>query len=284
MPTGKLQVFVTTQESIPLKDVKITIVDSENMKELQEKTSITDAEGKTKKIDLETRSREISLDPNSRELGYKNYDIKVEKTGYIVGDIIGLQIFEGETSIQYIDLLPRPVDYGNDYETQLNIGETEKLYEPVPDLKEGIDTYVLQQVIIPDYITVHLGTPTSNATNVKVPFITYIKSVAASEIYPTWPRAALRANILAQISFALNRIYTEWYKSKGYSYNITNSPSYDQKYVHNRNTFDSINKEVEDIFNNYVTKQGRREPFFTEYCDGKSVTCKGRQKRAANFA
>ena len=134
---------------------------------------------------------------------------------------------------------------------------------------------MLQKVIIPEYITVHLGAPNSDARNVTVPFRTYLKSVASSEIYPTWPEEALRANIYAQISFVLNRIYTEWYPSRGYDFNITNSPTYDQKYVHNRSTFESTDAIVEEIFNEYIVRTGNAEPLFAEYCDGRTVTCKG---------
>ena len=134
---------------------------------------------------------------------------------------------------------------------------------------------MLQKVIIPEYITVHLGAPNSDARNVTVPFRTYLKSVAASEIYPTWPEQALRANIYAQISFVLNRIFTEWYPSRGFDFNITNSPTYDQKYVHNRSTFESTDAIVEEIFNEYIVRTGNIDPLFAEYCDGRTVTCKG---------
>lgn len=129
--------------------------------------------------------------------------------------------------------------------------------------------------VIPQYITVHLGDPGSSARNVTVPFIDYIKNVASSEIYPTWPESAIRANILAQITFALNRIYTEWYRSRGYDFDITNSTRYDQKFIEGRDYFDNISKIVDDIFNNYVVKQGSINPYFTQYCDGKRVMCEG---------
>ncbi|MCI8360554.1 MAG: spore cortex-lytic protein [Clostridiales bacterium] len=129
--------------------------------------------------------------------------------------------------------------------------------------------------IIPQYITVHLGAPDQPARNVTVPFIDYIKNVASSEIYPTWPEASLRANILAQISFALNRIYTEWYRSRGYDFDITNSTQYDQKFIENREYFENISRIVDEIFNNYVVRQGFVQPLFTQYCDGRQVTCEG---------
>jgi len=129
--------------------------------------------------------------------------------------------------------------------------------------------------IIPEYITVHLGRPDSNARNVRVPFTDYIKNVASSEIYPTWPENALRANIYAQISFALNRIYTEYYRSRGYDFDITNSTAFDQAYVDGRNIFSNISKIVDELFNDYVTKGNQIQPYFTEYCDGRNVTCRG---------
>ena len=129
--------------------------------------------------------------------------------------------------------------------------------------------------VIPDYITVHLGPPKSNAPNVRAPFTEYIKNVASSEIYPTWPENAIRANIYAQISFALNRIFTEYYRSRGYNFDITNSTAYDQAYIDGRDIYSNISRIVDEIFNNYVTKGNQVQPYFTEYCDGRNVTCRG---------
>ncbi len=128
---------------------------------------------------------------------------------------------------------------------------------------------------IPETITVHLGAPSSNAENVTVPFIDYITNVASSEIYPTWPEEAIRANIYAQISFALNRIYTEYYRSRGYDFDITNSTAYDQSFVNNRDYFENISQIVGDIFNSYIVRQGSVEPLFAQYCDGVEVSCGG---------
>ena len=119
---------------------------------------------------------------------------------------------------------------------------------------------------IPEYITVHLGAPSSNARNIRVSFPDYIKNVASSEIYPTWPENAIRANIYAQISFALNRVYTEYYRSRGYDFDITNSTQYDQSYVQGRDIFENISRIVDEIFNDYVVKQGQVQPYFTQYC------------------
>ncbi len=129
--------------------------------------------------------------------------------------------------------------------------------------------------VIPETITVHLGPPGSNAENVTVPFVDYIKNVASSEIYPTWPESALRANIYAIISFALNRVYTEFYRSKGYDFDITSSTAYDQAFVKDRDSFGNISDIVDEIFNDYVVKQGSIQPFFTQFCNGTTVTCEG---------
>ena len=129
--------------------------------------------------------------------------------------------------------------------------------------------------VVPNNITVHLGEPDSAARNITVPFTDYISNVAASELYPTWPEEALRANIYAIISFALNRIYNEWYPSKGYNFDITSSPIYDQAYTPNRSTYENINNIVEDIFNNYIVKGSGVQPYFTRYCDGRVTTCDG---------
>ncbi|MBQ4101197.1 MAG: spore cortex-lytic protein, partial [Oscillospiraceae bacterium] len=118
-------------------------------------------------------------------------------------------------------------------------------------------------ITVPEYITVHLGAPDEPAQNIRVRFSDYIKNVASSEIYPTWPESALRANILAEITFALNRVYTEWYRSRGYDFDITNDPFYDQKFIQNRDFFEPIVRIVDDIFNDYVVKQGTISPNFT---------------------
>ena len=133
----------------------------------------------------------------------------------------------------------------------------------------------IRNPIVPNNITVHLGTPNSDAKNITIPFTDYIANVASSELYPTWPRNALIANIYAIISFAMNRIYNEWYRSKGYNYDITSSPSYDQKYTENRSTYENINDIVEDIFDNYLVKGNQVQPYFTKYCDGRNTTCDG---------
>ena len=134
----------------------------------------------------------------------------------------------------------------------------------------------LQQVpTIPETITVHLGLPNQPAENVTVPFPDYIKNVASSEIYPTWPEAAIRANIYAQITYALNRIFNEFYRSQGYDFDITSTTQYDQTYIKGRDIYENISRIVDEIFNNYVVRQGRVDPFFTAYCNGTTTVCDG---------
>ncbi len=128
---------------------------------------------------------------------------------------------------------------------------------------------------IPETITVHLGTPDSNAPNVTVDFPSYIKNVASSEIFPTWPENSLRANIYAITTFALNRIYTEWYRSRGYDFDITSTTQYDQKFINGREYFENISYLVEELFNDYVRRQGSIEPLFTAFCNGTTTTCDG---------
>ena len=130
-------------------------------------------------------------------------------------------------------------------------------------------------VIIPESITVHLGAPSEDAPNVTVPFIDYIKNVASGEIYPTWPEAAIRANIYAQITFALNRIYNEWYPSQGYDFDITSVTQYDQTYSPDREIFANISAIVDEIFNSYVVLEGSVAPYFTAYCNGTTTVCAG---------
>ena len=122
--------------------------------------------------------------------------------------------------------------------------------------------------VIPEYITVHLGAPGSEAQNVTVPFSEYVKNVASSEIYPTWPENALRANIYAIISYALNRVYTEWYRSRGYDFDITNTTQFDQAFVPDREIFENISYIVDNIFNDYIVRQGEIQPLFAAFCDG----------------
>ncbi|MEG2083179.1 MAG: peptidoglycan-binding protein, partial [Oscillospiraceae bacterium] len=140
---------------------------------------------------------------------------------------------------------------------------------------EGMSPVILDLVAIPQNVRVHLGRPDAGASNVTVSFSHYIKNVCCSEIYPTWPRNALIANIYCQISLVLNRFFTEWYPSRGYSFDITNSTSFDQYFVYGRNIFDNISEIVDEIFMTYIRKSNFIEPFYAEYCNGTTATCPG---------
>ena len=129
---------------------------------------------------------------------------------------------------------------------------------------------------IPEYITVHLGAPDDrSAPNVTVPFIDYVKNVASSEIYPTWPESSLRANMYAQISFALNRVFSEWYRSRGYDFDITNTTQYDQKYIDGRDIYESVSRIADEVFNDYIVREGTVQPLFASYCNGTTPVCEG---------
>ena len=161
-------------------------------------------------------------------------------------------------------------------QAEISVGEPAVAMETPRSQQGTIDSpYVLRQVVIPNPITVHLGAPNSSASNVQVSFPDYVKNVASSEIYPTWPVPALTANIYAIITFALNRVYTEWYKSRGYNFDITNSTAYDQYFVYGRPIYDSISRIVDLIFNEYVRRRGQNAPYFTSFCNGTSVSCQG---------
>lgn len=141
----------------------------------------------------------------------------------------------------------------------------------------------LDEPFIPENITIHLGAPDQSAENIKIPFPEYIKNVASNTLYPTWPESAIRANIYAQISFALNRIYTNWYRSRGYDFDITNNPQYDQPFKPDSELFGNISQTVDEIFNSYVIRQGIIKPIFTAYCDGSGSKCEGLSQWDAVF-
>jgi len=205
--------------------------------------------------------------------------------------IYGVQIFDGETSILAHEMYPLfPGEKREDNIEEINVpyehgAEMDKHQEgpdaSLPSAPPGMDTQQMlnairvEDIALPEFVSVHLGHPNTTARVVRVPFRDYIKNVASSEIFPTWEDAALRANILCQISFVLNRIYTTWYRSRGRNFDITNSTAVDQFFVYGREIFGSINRVVDEIFDHFLRRQGRVEPFFAEYCSGRSVTCPG---------
>ena len=239
---------------------------------------ITDVTGSAADIPVEAPACTLSLDESNTIRPYAVVSLTAAKSGYRTVRIEGIQIFAGQITLAQPAMIP-VTEEGKDIPDAPIVIPPHPLFagsggsgaQPV----ENCVPRVLDKVIIPKNITVHLGKPAASARNVTVSFRDYIANVASSEVYPTWPEQALRANIHCQISLALNRIYTEWYPSKGYTFNITNSTSYDQYYVHGRTVFDVMVKITDDIFNTYLRKRGTVNPYYSEYCDGKSVTCPG---------
>lgn len=241
-------------------------------------TLTTNPEGLSDTIPLEAPPVTFSLTPGSTQ-PYSEYIFTIRADGYEPVVINGAEILSTVTALQAVRMIPiatvlpdsselfviPPHTLYGDYPPPILESET----KPVDESGE----IVLASVVIPEYIVVHDGPPNSDAENYYVPYRDYIKNVASSEIYATWPEASIYANILAIQSFTLNRIYTEWYPSKGYNFTITSSTAYDHKWIPGRNIFDTINYAVDQIFTNYLSRPGIRQPILTQYCDGKRTSC-----------
>ena len=275
MATGilRIQAFAARQ-SAPVEGVTVNIVGDGFTA-----ARMTDAEGNAADVTLTAPDCALSLEEdNTTRLPYAVCSLTASKAGYRTVRIQGIQVFAGQVTLAQPEMIPET-------EEDRDVEDPPIIIPPHPLFAGGGGSgrapadpcapRVLDRVIIPKNITVHLGKPAASARNVTVSFRRYIANVASSEVYPTWPESALRANIHCQISLALNRIYTEWYPSRGYSFNITNSTSYDQYYVHGRTVFDVMVRLTDDIFNTYLRKTGTVNPYYSEYCDGKSVTCPG---------
>ncbi len=298
MPTGKI-IFVlrTAKSALPINNGSITVRNQLGETVFYEFLTTVNS-GLSREVTLETPPRGISLDSENGSRPYSLYNVFIRAEGNYRMEIDGVQLFEGTTANLPIELIPLPEGITNpDDEDVIIIRIPEHLLETggassgeeFPRLNnpqiqptqgriqaDSIPAVTIGEgVFIPETITVHLGAPDASARNVTVPFIDYIKNVASSEIYPTWPEESLRANIIAQISLALNRIYTEWYRSRGYDFDITNSTAFDQAFVFGRNIFDEINVIVDDIFNNYLSRPNAVEPLFASYCNGTTTTCAG---------
>jgi len=274
----------------------------ENLEQAEEKVKegqftlsfITNSDGRTNSVTIDTPDTELSLDENESEQPFSVADVYVEKEGFFGALFFGVQIFPRRESILPVNLEPftqKLVDMGS-VNTDFTAGYAFVYFIPVPEVgtprgsnltenaisesENGrFSPFIESEVFIPEFITVHLGNPSAPAEDVTVPFQDYIKNVASSEIYPTWPESAIRANIYAQISIALNRVYTEWYASRGFPFQITNSTAYDQAFVNGRNIYGNIERIVDEIFNTYIRRQGFEEPLFATYCDGRTSTCNG---------
>lgn len=278
----KVQCFVG-DTYIPVDGSRALLVPSAGQTgESREVNLVTNSSGESQTIELDAPPLEYSQEP-SQPTPYSLYDLQVEREGFQVLVINGIQIFPGQTAIQQCRLVENSnrrgfrADVINISPNTLNGNFPAKIPEevdkPLPPPTGGV---VLPKPVVPEFITVHAGTPSNNsAPNYKVLYKDYIKNVASCEIYSTWPESTIRANIYAIISFTLNRIYTEWYKGKGKNYDITNSTAYDHAFNYGRNIYDSISVIVDDIFSSYIRRMGRKQPLLTQYCDGKNVQCPG---------
>ncbi|NFO47016.1 spore cortex-lytic protein [Clostridium botulinum] len=267
------------KDALPNTKGKLIITNAENGEIVYEKDDAFDISGRSEFIEVITPEKNLSQQPYEEGVipyGIYNIDILPENFQEVIID--GVSVFEDITSIQNVEV-------GEEEENNYNNGLPKKIIIPPEQLVLNakrdkqvgsmVQPLVLERPYIPEFIVVHLGSPSSAAENVTVGFVDYIKNVASSEIYPTWPEESLKANIYCQISFALNRIYTEWYRNKGYSFQITNSTAYDQYFIKGRNIFDNISKIVDEIFSEYIITIGNKTPFFAQYCNGTTVKCDG---------
>ena len=274
---GKMRINVyDRQQGTPLANASVSISYTGNPETVINEV-MTDSEGAVNLDELLTPPIEYSMEPGEKQ-PFSEYTIDVTANGYDEANISGIDVFSGETSIQdvymnensYQDtenniVIPVNTLYGNYPE---KIPESE--IKPVQQSGE----IVLSRVVIPETIVVHDGVPTdSTAQNYYVRYKDYIKNAASSEIYSTWPRQTLEANILAIMSFTLNRVYTEWYRNQNYNFTITSSTAFDHKWVNGRNIFESISNVVDEIFDNYLSRPNVKQPILTQYCDGKKSSC-----------
>jgi len=277
---GGLRIQVTSTLGLfPIADASVTIYYADTP-DSPIQTLTTDISGQTPVIELPAPPVEYSLEPGSPR-PYSEYTIQVSAPGYETVVISGSEILPDVTSIQPVKL--PPLEESDEKEEDINIGPHTLYYDYPPKIPEDeikpmdeTGEIVLSRVVIPEFVIVHDGVPDdSTAPNYYVRYKDYIKNVASSEIYATWPESSIYANILAIMSFTLNRVYTEWYRARGYNFTITSSTAYDQKWIYGRNIFENIDYLVDSVFANYLSRPGVRQPILTSYCDGKRVTCRG---------
>ena len=276
---GQLKIQVTSgQRSVPIPNATIEISYTGDPDSVLETVS-TDENGQTPVVDLPAPPVEYSMSPSENQ-PYSEYNLKIHSDEYKPVTISGAQILSGVEGLQPVSMIPEETHTPTE-EHPIVIGPhtlwgnyppkiAESEIKPVNESGE----IVLSRVVIPEYIIVHDG-PVGDKTaqNYYVRYKDYIKNVAACEIYSTWPRATLEANILAIMSFTLNRVYTEWYRNKGYDFTITSSTAYDHKFIPGKTTYNSINTIVDEIFADYLSRPKVRQPILTQYCDGKKVSC-----------
>ena len=282
LDTGNLQIFVTAGETPePIPGALVRITDPENGQILEE--AATDASGQTPFIELPAPPMELSVaEGEAEQRPYAVYNVTITAEGRETLHIGGVEVLPTGRSIQRAALSPARNGSFNVRNLLLaphalwgppSTRQPEEEVKPLPD-QSGL--VVLPEPVIPEYIVVHSGRPDDPAaSNYWVRFKDYIKNVACSEIYSTWKTEAIKANVLAIISFTLNRVYTEWYRGKGYDFTITSSTAFDQSFSYGRTIFEEIGVVVDDLFTTYVTKEGIAQPLFTQYCDGRRTQCGG---------
>lgn len=257
----------------PAPDALIRIYDPTNSILIEE--TKTNSSGQIQLLSLPAPPLDYSMAPD-RPRPFNQYNISVYLPGYVEANINNVQIYPETTAIQEVVLrptydsitIPYPVLWG-DFPPKIPEAETKKL--PFPS-----NLIVLPKPVVPSIVIVHDGVPSDNtAANYTIGFKDYIKNVACSEIYATWPRETIEANVLAMISFTLNRVYTEWYRSKGYDFTITSSTAYDQAFSYGRNIFKEVSDVVDEVFTTYITRPDLNQPLFTQYSDGKQVVREG---------
>lgn len=276
---GKLQINITSEiTAVPIQGATISISYTGIPESTLEQLT-TDSSGQTETVELDAPPLDYSLDPSIEEQPYSEYTLQVEAPGYEPVSIAGAEILAGVTALQNLTL--RPLDETQASESVFVI-PAHTLYGEYPakipedEIKPTNETgeIVLSRVVVPEYIVVHDGSPRdTTAKNYYVRYKDYIKNVASSEIYATWSPSAIRANVLAIMSFTLNRVYTEWYRNQGYDFTITSSTAFDHKWIPERNIFNTISVIVDELFSNYLSRPNVRQPILTQYCDGRRVQC-----------
>ena len=275
---GRLQVRVNSSiGSIPIDNAKIQVSLSGDPESPIEQLT-TNNNGQSQTIDLDTPPLEYSMEPNPNQ-PYAEYTIRVTADGYEPAVFTGSQILPNVTALQNVVLTP--LTSSNSQAESFVIGPHTLFGDYPPKIAESeikpvneTGEIVLSRVVVPEFIVVHDGPISdSSAQNHYVRYRDYIKNVASCEIYATWSESAIMANVLAIMSFTLNRVYTEWYRNKGYNFTITSSTAYDHKWIPGKNVFDTIDRAVDALFGNYLSRPGVKQPILTQYCDGKKVSC-----------
>lgn len=273
---GQIRVRCTTQNLIPIENAIAVITYPGQPTNILEQVTTNDS-GLTELVYLPAPNIDYSLEPSTVQ-PYSVYDIKVSATGYETAIFYNVAILADTISEQNVTM--NPLIAGEKEAEEFNISAN-TLYGDYPakipeaEIKPVTESgeVVLSQVVIPEFVIVHNGIPTSTATNYWVRFRDYIKNVACSEIYATWPEATIYANVLAILSFTLNRVYTEWYRNKGFDFTITSSTAYDHKWTNGRNIYENISFIVDSVFVNYLSFPNVKQPILTQYCDGNRVEC-----------